>query len=508
MIPLLSREHVRELDRDAVARLGVPSLSLMENAGHGAFDVIQAVASGSLERVLVVGGPGQNGGDGWVVARHLRCAGRTPHAALIGSPERVRGDALINWQTLEPLGVERSSALESLAALDEQLRSATLVVDALFGTGLDRPLTGIWLEVVRRMAGCGRPVVALDLPSGVDADTGAVLGSAVRADHTVTFAAHKRGLDQHPGCGLAGRVHLVSIGVPGPHDAEFGRIEASDVATLMKPRAVDAHKGSGGHVLVVGGSPGRTGAAVLSGLGALRAGAGLCTLAPRGDARVAIEAKALELMTAALPATGDAALSAALELADSRQAAVVGPGLGLDADGRELARGLALRLPVPAVLDADALTSIGQELASLAEAKAARVLTPHPGEAARLLGLSSAEVQADRYAAAARLARASGCVTVLKGARSIVADPSGRVRVCPTGTPAMGVGGTGDVLSGVIGALLASLAPFEAAVAGTYLHGLAGELAAVGDRGLFASELATALPRALLRCRQDASTLT
>jgi NAD(P)H-hydrate epimerase len=295
-------------------------------------------------------------------------------------------------------------------------------------------------------------------------------------------------------------VHLVSIGVPVAVEAPFGRIECADVAALLTPRTLDAHKGSSGHVLVVAGAPGRTGAAVLSGMGALRSGAGLCTIAPRGDARAAIDAKVLELMTAEVPMGGQPALRAVLELASTRSSAVVGPGLGLDDEGRALSRELALRLPVPAVLDADALTALGEDHAALRKAAAARVLTPHPGEASRMLGITSAQVQVERYAAAQKLAEQTGQVVVLKGARSIIAEPSGRVRVCPTGTPAMGVGGTGDVLSGVIGTLLASLPAFDAAVAGVYLHGLAGELAAVGDRGLFASDLAHALPRAILAC--------
>jgi hydroxyethylthiazole kinase-like uncharacterized protein yjeF len=501
VIPLLSRAAVRDLDCDAVDRLGVPSLLLMENAGRGAFEALRELAGDRLERVLIVGGTGQNGGDGWVVARHLVAAGFSPSIVLVGDSARIAGDALVNWLALERLGIARvaPTGLDSrdLSPLSDALGRASVIVDALFGTGLDRPLSGLHADVVERINACPASVLALDLPSGVDAETGAVLGAAVRADWTVTFAAHKRGLDQYPGHGLAGAVRCVSIGVPGPTQAPAGRIEPGDFGALLRSRRSDAHKGQAGHVLLIAGAPGHTGAAVLAGLGALRCGAGLCTIAPRGDARTSIEAKTIELMTAALPSQAQAVL----ELAADKQAVVIGPGLGLDAEARALASELAHSLPLPAVLDADALTAIGPQHATLRGARGPRVLTPHPGEAGRLLGISSARVQADRYAAAEQIARQSGCVTVLKGARSIVADPSGRMRVCPTGTPAMAVGGTGDVLAGAIGALLGQQLPaFDAAVAGVYLHGLAGELAAIGDRGLLASELAAALPKAIAQC--------
>jgi NAD(P)H-hydrate epimerase len=326
-----------------------------------------------------------------------------------------------------------------------------------------------------------------------------VLGSAVRAQRTVTFAAHKRGLHQYPGAALAGEVTCVSIGVPAGYDADAGLLEASDIARWVAPRAPDAHKGSAGHVLVVAGSPGHTGAALLSGLGALHGGAGLVTLAARASARAALDSKVIELMTAELSDVPARAVAAGLELARGKRAAVVGPGLGLDAYGRELSLGLAQSLEGPAVLDADALTAIGSELAALRSARAPRVLTPHPGEAARLLGTDSDDVQADRFASAQRIAERSGAIVVLKGARTIIAEPGGSMRVCPRGTPAMAVAGTGDVLSGVIGAMLAQpeLDAFDAASVAVYLHALAGELAARGDRGMLASQLAAALPAAL-----------
>lgn len=505
MIPLLSREAVRAIDADAVQRLKVPSIVLMENAGRGATDAIVARFADRLERVVIAGGTGQNGGDGWVVARHLAIRGRPPVAILVGDESKVRGDARVNLDAMRAHGIETHVApLDRLDALDAALASATLVVDALFGTGLDRALDGGYAEAVKRIVRTEVPCVALDLPSGIDANTGEVLGVATRAALTVTFAAHKRGLHQYPGAGLAGEVVLASIGVPAPAGAPAMLVTLEDVGEAVAERPRDAHKGTAGHVLVVAGSPGRTGAALLAGRGALRGGAGLVTIATGSAARQALDEKVVELMTATLPDDPAAAIGEALALAKGKRAAVIGPGLGTDDAARALAIGLAIDLPIPAVLDADALTAIAADPAALTRAAAPRVITPHPGEAARLLGCDTADVQRDRWAAAAELARRTGHVAVLKGARSIVATPDGALRTTDRGTPALGVAGTGDVLSGVVASLLAEIAPPLAASVAVVVHALAGELAAHSDRGLLASEVADAVPDALERCRDAA----
>jgi NAD(P)H-hydrate epimerase len=502
MIPLLTREAVRAVDLDAVERLGVPSLVLMENAGLRATRAIVDRFPENLSNVAIIGGPGQNGGDGWVVARQLFNRGFTPCPVLVGRDRNVRGDARTNLDALRNLGVEvPATNRQGFKVVNRALKNATLVVDALFGTGLDRPVRGEYAKAIRQMNRCGAPCVALDLPSGVDANTGNVLETAIRAALTVTFASYKRGLYQFPGAGVAGEVLCASIGIPSPDEADCHLIEPDDIAEWIPPRPLDAHKGTAGDLLIVAGSPGRTGAALLSGLGALRTGAGLVTLAARGAARSALDAKVVELMTAEIPIDPPDSVREVSRLARNRVAAVIGPGLGLDASGIELARVLAEKLPIPAVIDADALTSIGTDLDMLRRARGPRVLTPHPGEAARLLDLSSAEIQKDRYTAAARISERSGCVVVLKGAGSVVASPEGRVRVCGNGTPALGVAGTGDVLSGVIGSMLAALPAFDAASAGVALHAIAGELATESDRGLFAREVADAIPAALESCR-------
>lgn len=496
MKPLLDRAASRAFDRGSIDA-GVPGSILMENAGRGAAELVLSRFAERLGRVVIVGGTGQNGGDAWVIARRLATCGITPKIVLAGAEAAVRGDAAKSLRALRAIGLD-VEAHETLAPLEAALSDATLIIEGLFGTGLDRPIEGWRAALIERINASEAPTVALDLPSGVDADTGAVLGVAIEAALTPTFAAHKQGLWQQPGRALAGEVAVVDIGVPPPTSRDQ-LLELPDAGRWLPRRKLDAHKGSAGHVLIVAGSPGHTGAALLSGHGALRGGAGLVTLAARGAARDALEQKVLELMTAALPADARGAGKAALALAEGKAAAVVGPGLGLDAEGKALAVHLAEALRIPAVLDADALTALAEiGLARARDAAAPRVLTPHPGEAARLLGCRTPEVQADRYAAARRIAERAGQVVVLKGAGTVIADPSGRVAVCPLGTPALGVAGTGDVLSGALAATLATLgAPFDAACAAVLLHARAGELAARSDRGLLAHEVGDALPLAL-----------
>ena len=493
---LFTRSESRDVDRAAMDELGIASLVLMENAGRGACDVICDLFGERLERVTLIGGPGQNGGDAWVVARRLALLGHRPLAVLVGDASRLRGDAQVNWALLGVLGVEAVAvSADDAQSIAARLEDATLIVDGLFGTGLDRPITGGYAEAIAAMDAAPVPLVSLDLPSGLDADTGAIFGVAPLASLTVTFAGHKRGLHQYPGVEHAGAVRVADIGIPIAASTAASLWTSEDLGALIAPRAGDAHKGNNGHLLVIGGAPGKTGAAVLAGRAAFRAGAGLVTIGARPDSQAALEEKVIELMTTALPAQANQAAVEAL--CEGKRAVVLGPGLGLDALGRAWAIAFA---------DACADSCRGRRRRSdasrrrgarLAEGRRRpRILTPHPGEAARLLGRSTADVQADRFAAAESLARESGQVVILKGARSIVAG-AGELRVCAEGTPALGVAGTGDVLSGVVGALSMSLAPLDAAIAGALLHALAGEAAAVGDRGLIASEVADAVPAVL-----------
>lgn len=466
----------------------------MENAGRAAADVLLTRVSGPSRSFVVVGGVGQNGGDAWVVARHLVARGHRVACFVVGDRSRVSGDAAVVLGALEAHGiVVRDATPEELRSA---LGSADAIVDGIFGTGLSREVEGVERAAIESVVRAARPVLALDLPSGVDADTGEVLGVAVRATWTVTFAAVKRGLTQYPARDHAGEIVVVDLGVPAPPLGVACELEVDDRSRLLAPRAADAHKGTGGHVLVVAGAPGRAGAAALVGRGAMRAGAGWVTVATRHGAREAVERFMPELMTLELPEAAEAAARLAVRELESRAVGVVGPGFGVDEGARLTVERIVLDATTPLVVDADALTAFERRASLLARARGPRVLTPHPLEAARLLGVTTPEVQRDRYGAAMQLARETGAIVVLKGAGTIVARAEGtpRLAVCTRGTPALGVAGTGDVLAGMIAASIVRDALFEGACAAVLGHALSGERAARGaDRGLLAHEVADAL---------------
>jgi hydroxyethylthiazole kinase-like uncharacterized protein yjeF len=505
---------MRGVDQRAIRELGIPGATLMENAGRGAARVIQA----SLPdlgvprrgaRVVVVCGKGGNGGDGFVVARWLKRAGHRVEVFLVASPTEVRGDAALKLREMERRGL-RARPVEDDEMLARALSATHLVVDAMLGTGARGAPEPRVAAAIARINASGRPVVALDVPSGVSADGAAGENPAVRAVLTPTFAALKRGLVAGAGVALAGRVAVVDIGVPPDAIARGVAtfvLEASDVAPHFPARPRDSHKGSYGHLLVVAGSVGKTGAAALAARGAMRAGAGLVTVATAASAQPVVASAVLEAMTERLPETpagtlASAAREALLELAERRDAVTLGPGLGLEEDTQALARALVFEVARPMVVDADALTALAGHLDRLRGVPAPRCLTPHPGEMARMLGVTTAEVQRDRVATVRQFATAWQTAVVLKGATSVVGVPDGTVLLNPTGNPGMATGGTGDVLSGVLGALLArGLAPAAALAAAVYLHGLAGDVAAerVGQESLVAGDVIEALPEAFRR---------
>jgi NAD(P)H-hydrate epimerase len=508
MTPVLSREQMRAFDAHAIEKCRVPSLLLMENAGRGIVDAAAALLprgwAGS--RVTVVCGSGNNGGDGLVIARRLAVAGARPTVVMAAGVDKLSPDARTNLEAYRGIGgaVRALSHGGSMAPLAEALREADLVVDALFGTGLDRAIEGHLAAVVRETSAAAAPVLAVDLPSGLDANTGGVLGVAVEADLTATLAQLKLGLMTPNGSRLAGRVVVVDIGVPAAHDALPGplaqAIEVRDLATWVRPRAPGAHKTTGGHVLVIGGSPGKVGAPQLVARGAMRAGAGLTTLATWPETAATIEAHVLESMTARI--ARDDPEDALAALLGGKHAVVVGPGLGTGPDARSLVERVLRLHRGPIVVDADALTMFARQPGGLSGLPAA-VLTPHPGELARITDTTPPQVEADRFAAARGLARATGAVVVLKGAHTVVAAPDARIAVSPVACPALATAGSGDVLGGVIGAMACALPPFEAACAGVMLHALAGQAwsAAHGgaDRGMLASEIADGIPSVLPR---------
>jgi len=498
--PLVSAAEMRALDRHTIETLGVPSALLMELAGAAVACETEALRSNDAP-VWVFCGAGSNGGDGLVAARLLQLRGVPVKIVAIEDPASWRGDAAANWKRAHAAGVP-------LAGARARPEPGAVLVDAIFGTGLSRDVEGAAAAAIRRLREA-RPacrVVAVDLPSGLDADTGQPRGDAVAADVTVTIGLPKLALALEPGRSLAGRVVVARIGIADEAPGVAARAELwtrAAAAQRLPARPRDGHKGRFGHVLVVAGSEGKTGAATLAALGAARAGAGLVTIAhPAG---LVLAGAAAELMTAPVPAAaggsfGRAAEKAVLELAAARDVVALGPGVGRGEETRAFVRRTSRELANPLVLDADGLVAFAEALGELRARRAATVLTPHPGEAALLLGSSPAEVNRDRLAAARRLAAESGACVALKGAATVIAGPDGYATVNPTGGPALSAGGTGDVLTGVIAGLLAQgVAPRDAAALGVYLHGAAADRLAAGrgDAGLLASEVAGALPDAL-----------
>lgn len=517
MLRVATAEEMRRADRRASEELLLPSLLLMENAGRGAVQVMEAVFGPLGGRcVAVLCGKGSNGGDGFVAARHLATRGARVEVFLLAPAKEVRGDAGVNLAVLQRSGlaVREVTTAEALAAVREAVARADLVLDALLGTGLTGPATGLVAEAIELVNASARPVVSLDLPSGLSADQGGLLGPAVQATLTVTFGLPKRGLLLYPGALRAGRVEVIDLGVPASLLGEgiaVGLLEAADIRSAFPPRLPHAHKGSYGHLLVVAGSVGKTGAAIMTTLAALRVGTGLVTLGTPASQQPVVAAQLMEGMTEPLPETSAHTLSAKAgeriaELAGRMDAFAVGPGLGLEPETQALVRDLVRTLEAPMVVDADGLTALAGHLAVLKEARGPRLLTPHPGELARMVGSSVQAVEADRIGVVQHLAGETGAWVALKGARTAVAGPDGQVSLNPTGNPGMATGGTGDVLTGLVGGLLAQGHPPRLALeAGVYLHGLAGDLAreVKGEEGMLAGDLLEAVPAAVRRLRGD-----
>jgi ADP-dependent NAD(P)H-hydrate dehydratase / NAD(P)H-hydrate epimerase len=500
---IATRSIIRDIDKKSIEKFGIPGLVLMENAGRATADVILAEYPYTQAAAVFAGG-GNNGGDGFVIARQLISEGVQVVTYIATDPRKYTGDALTNYRALKKLGGEIVELNGSL----RKYRTADIIVDALLGTGLEREVSGFYKKVIEFLNSQSAPVIAVDLPSGLDADTGQPLGAAVEADITVTYALPKIGTSVYPGVDYAGDVYLANITTPYilEENIPYELLSAYDVVEMLPPRNADTHKGTYGHLLVLAGSPGKSGAATLSSLGALRVGTGLVTVGVPSSLNPIMEQKTTEVMTEPLPETdlgtfGKPSVKRALEIASGKITALaVGPGITTGDDAAEFLFEIMKSADVPMVLDADALTLIGKDPAILKKAKVPLVLTPHPGEMARLSGLSTAQVQNDRIGVAMEFSKRYGVNLILKGARSIISTPTGEIFINTTGNPGMASGGTGDVLTGVVGGLLAQgLLPADACKLGAFVHGTAGDLVAeeIGEAGLTAGDLADALPEAL-----------
>jgi NAD(P)H-hydrate epimerase len=513
-LEILTGSEMRRVDRRAIDGLGIPSLDLMEAAGRGIAEAMLRDDPDLARRTIaVVCGRGNNGGDGLVIARRFRARGIHPRVVLVARGSDLEGDPAVNLRRAREAGVEVVEASDEAAweRAFEGIVGCDLVVDALLGTGVRGGARGLVARAIEDLQASGAVLVSVDLPSGVDADSGDVDGVAIRARRTYTLCRPKVSLVIDPAARYAGSWRVIDIGIPDecvvPERSNLEWLDA-EAAPALPRRPRHAHKGDYGHLLVVAGSRGKSGAAVLASRAALRAGVGLVTAATPRSSLPVVAGQQAEVMTEPLPesAGGSLAHGAAARvraLLDSRDALALGPGLGTEAaTGRAVAE-IVARRTTPAVIDADGLNAFatrGRGKTALRAGKHPLVLTPHPGEAARLLGTSIGEVQRDRIGSARALAARTGAVVVLKGHRTLVADPSGAVSVNGSGNPGMATAGTGDVLTGIVGALLArGLPALEAARLAVYVHGDAGDRAAAsrGEEGLIAGDLIEALPAAV-----------
>ncbi|MBU0681333.1 MAG: NAD(P)H-hydrate dehydratase [Proteobacteria bacterium] len=502
---ICSAAQMRFLDQTTINEKHVSGLELMENAGKGTVDLMLEYYGDCKGRpVAVFVGSGNNGGDGCVVARYLHDLGAEVQLFLLTPPEKISGDAAVNLSRLaEDISV--TTLLDEKSVSNLALH-CDFIVDALLGTGLTRDVGGVFARVIEVINNTPVPVVAVDLPSGLNADSGVLWGACVKADLTVTYGLAKSGLVQYPGVDYVGWLEVVDIGIP-PSVVDQADIKAlyvlEEVAADFMPRRENmGHKGDHGHVLLLAGSRGKTGAAVLACDGALRSGAGLVTLCVPEKLNTIFEIHCLEAMTHPVAGLAGYALANSdyaevAKVASGKRCLVVGPGLGTAPETAALVNQVVKNCSQPMVVDADALTIL--ELATLATrgSDLIRIMTPHPGEMSRLTGLSTIEVQKDRLQVAAAFAKEYGVVVVLKGAATVIAAPDGRIAVNSSGNHGMGTGGMGDVLAGLIAGLVAQqVEPFQAACLAVYAHGRAGDfLAETGPYGYLASEVASVLPQ-------------
>ncbi len=517
---ILSAAEMRELDRQTTARYGIPSLTLMENAGASVAEFIaQRWPKFAQRRIVVLCGKGNNGGDGFVVARRLRELGAKPEVYLFAAPEEMQGDAATNCKRWEQVcsapRVVRNSG--DLQAVKPMLESADILIDALLGTGTRGAVEGLLAEAIeavnKRRGPVRSAVVGVDIPSGLVADTGEVVGACINAMYTITFTAPKAGMILGTASDHTGQVIVRNIGSPPKLIDEVGKsdvrwIDWREVSIFARPRRSDANKGNYGHALITAGSVGKSGAAVLASWAALRVGAGLVTVATPEPVLPIVAAHTPEIMTEPLPATDSGSISLRSfeyerfdKLLKGKRALAIGPGLSTHDETQQFVHQVVRERTVPMILDADGLNAFAGRAQELKTGSGPLALTPHPGEMARLLGCGIPDVQAQRVEVARKSAADWNAFVILKGQQTVVAAPDGQVFINSTGNPGMGTGGTGDVLTGMLAGLTAQFGvnPWVRVLAfGVYLHGLAGDIAyaETGEAPLLASDLIRAIPHA------------
>ncbi len=506
---LVTAKEMQQMDKETIGNIGIPGRVLMENAGAGAFRFMCRVFP-ALEgkSVAVVAGRGNNGGDGFVMARYLSQKGISVKVYLLCEKGSVQGDARANLNLLDILGIPVVEVPDAGAFKKQKaaMRRHDVWVDGILGTGLKSDVKGHYKAMILFLNTIRKPVLAVDIPSGLNADTGQVCGVCVQAQATATFAFPKIGHVVYPGAAYTGKLDIIDIGIPGQvADNVLPQqfiLEEAFLRGVLQERDPDTHKGRTGHLLAVAGSPGKSGAAAMMATAAMRAGAGLVTLGAPGSLNPVLESQVMEVMTYALPETTDhmldtSAMGALRELLIGKSCLAIGPGIGTAEETKQLLFRLLKEIVIPVVIDADGLNILSEQPEILHAVNTPVILTPHPGEMGRLCGISSAAVQTDRIGRARHLATSYHVHVVLKGARTVMAHPDGRVYVNLTGNPGMASGGMGDVLTGVIAGFVAQgYTPEDAVHLGVFLHGAAADHLSVhkGPFGYLATDLMNQLP--------------
>lgn len=515
---IVTASEMARLDRKTIEEIGIPGIVLMENAGRGAAAFYQEVIPDLVERRIgIVAGSGNNGGDGFVLARLFHEQGANVRVVCLRPPEKLQGDALTNFQILPKLAVQ-VFVWDQNADFDSQLKwikEADVIIDAILGTGLNSEVRGLYRDIIEAINQMQKQVLAVDVPSGLDATTGKILGTAIRAKATATFGLPKIGQLVEPGEEYVGELKVVDIGIPASvvESSNIQRwwLQEEYLSGWLTPRNASTHKGHAGHVAVLAGSLGKTGAATLICESAAHVGAGLVTLFIPASLNPIVEVKLTEAMTYPIAETSEqtpaqAALPEILSFLQGRQALAMGPGISLHPETQELVKSLLLKAPCPMVLDADALTAVADHRDLFMEAGQPLVLTPHPGEMARLIHGTTQDVQQNRLDIAAEFSRKYGVTLVLKGHRTVIAAPDGRLAINSSGNPAMASGGMGDTLTGMIAGFLGQgLEPFRAACLGVFVHGAAADrrIAKVVSRGLLASQILDEIPHVIGRLERQ-----
>ncbi len=511
MFPVVTAEQMQAIDRQAIDGFAIPGITLMENAGIGVVHELQKrFPDLHQKKIFIFCGMGNNGGDGFVIARHLANLGSEVTVLSAGKLSELKGDAGINANSARNIGIQVDElGSKHLNRHDHKLRHCDIIIDAVFGTGLNKPVSGFMEKVIDKINQFEKFVVSVDINSGVDSDSGQLMGPHVKSDLTLALAYYKQSHLLHPSAGVMKEIRLIDIGIPAKacesQNIQVHQSEEKDIKSYFQKRNPNSHKGDYGHVLVLAGSRGKSGAAGLTALAVLRAGAGLCTLALPDSSQKAVHP--MEVMTVPLPETTSGTLSlkakeSILNLLEGKSAVAVGPGISTDPETVALIGEILPQIQCPLVLDADALNALSLHKDWLEKLKPETVLTPHPKEMSRLTGMPTEEIQKNRITTASKFSSNHSLTLILKGSPSLIALADGSLVINPTGNAGMATGGSGDVLTGIIAGLMAQgFSTAQASIAGAYIHGEAGDYFAESESQttLIAGDLLRCLPETLKR---------